>query len=117
MDHEEKDRKLPDSEASWPLWSEGALIFWSGRRDLNPRLRPWQGRTLPLSYSRSEQIDYKQLVKTGSNTRTLKSLLVCCAALKRSSIGAPWFAGPMACAYTMRRKRRKTPMASGGWPF
>ena len=28
-------------------------IFWSGRRDLNPRLRPWQGRTLPLSYSRS----------------------------------------------------------------
>src|SRR5271167_2108541 len=26
--------------------------FWSGRRDLNPRLRPWQGRTLPLSYSR-----------------------------------------------------------------
>ena len=27
--------------------------YWSGRRDLNPRLRPWQGRTLPLSYSRS----------------------------------------------------------------
>ena len=26
--------------------------IWSGRRDLNPRLRPWQGRTLPLSYSR-----------------------------------------------------------------
>ena len=26
---------------------------WSGKRDLNPRLRPWQGRTLPLSYSRS----------------------------------------------------------------
>src|SRR3989441_11186275 len=29
-----------------------ALKPWSGRRDLNPRLRPWQGRTLPLSYSR-----------------------------------------------------------------
>ena len=28
------------------------LASWSGRRDLNPRLRPWQGRTLPLSYSR-----------------------------------------------------------------
>ena len=27
--------------------------MWSGKRDLNPRLRPWQGRTLPLSYSRS----------------------------------------------------------------
>ncbi len=27
--------------------------IWSGRRDLNPRLQPWQGCTLPLSYSRS----------------------------------------------------------------
>ena len=27
-------------------------IEWSGKRDSNPRLRPWQGRTLPLSYSR-----------------------------------------------------------------
>ena len=27
---------------------------WSGKRDLNPRLRPWQGRTLPLSYSRPD---------------------------------------------------------------
>ena len=26
---------------------------WSGRRDLNPRLQPWQGCTLPLSYSRA----------------------------------------------------------------
>src|SRR5438477_1744068 len=35
--------------------STGTMLeIWSGRRDLNPRLRPWQGRTLPLSYSRSE---------------------------------------------------------------
>ncbi len=27
-------------------------LKWSGKRDSNPRLRPWQGRTLPLSYSR-----------------------------------------------------------------
>ena len=27
---------------------------WSGKRDLNPRLQPWQGCTLPLSYSRKE---------------------------------------------------------------
>src|SRR5205085_11883334 len=33
-----------------------ALKLWSGRRDLNPRLRPWQGRTLPLSYSRSGNV-------------------------------------------------------------
>ena len=30
----------------------GCITFWSGRRDLNPRLQPWQGCTLPLSYSR-----------------------------------------------------------------
>src|SRR4030042_3881324 len=27
--------------------------LWSGKRDSNPRLQPWQGCTLPLSYSRS----------------------------------------------------------------
>src|SRR5690348_4999959 len=37
--------KTPAQGEGWQLWS--------GRRDLNPRLRPWQGRTLPLSYSRS----------------------------------------------------------------
>src|SRR6188508_1840098 len=26
--------------------------LWSGRRDSNPRPRPWQGRALPLSYTR-----------------------------------------------------------------
>ena len=30
-------------------------LFWSGKRDLNPRLQPWQGCTLPLSYSRSQK--------------------------------------------------------------
>ncbi len=35
----------------WP--AVFVIEFWSGRRDLNPRRRPWQGRTLPLSYSRS----------------------------------------------------------------
>ncbi len=32
------------------------LISWSGKRDLNPRLQPWQGCTLPLSYSRVWQL-------------------------------------------------------------
>src|SRR6187549_1273322 len=36
------------SQATTLRRSEG----WSGKRDSNPRLRPWQGRTLPLSYSR-----------------------------------------------------------------
>ena len=33
------------------------LYLQSGKRDSNPRLRPWQGRTLPLSYSRKLLID------------------------------------------------------------
>jgi hypothetical protein len=36
-----------------PLGYAARKKKWSGKRDLNPRLRPWQGRTLPLSYSRS----------------------------------------------------------------
>jgi hypothetical protein len=45
-----------DEAAAW--WSaqedpQGPTFqYWSGKRDSNPRLRPWQGRTLPLSYSR-----------------------------------------------------------------
>lgn len=30
-------------------------FYWSGRRDLNPRHRPWQGRALPLSYTRNAE--------------------------------------------------------------
>src|SRR5207253_2064724 len=30
---------------------------WSGKRDSNPRPRPWQGRALPLSYSRATADD------------------------------------------------------------
>jgi hypothetical protein len=30
----------------------GHFESWSGRRDSNPRPRPWQGRALPLSYTR-----------------------------------------------------------------
>ena len=29
-----------------------AVLNWSGRRDSDPRLSPWQGDTLPLSHSR-----------------------------------------------------------------
>src|SRR5581483_5008258 len=46
-----------------------AAVVWSGRRDLNPRLRPWQGRTLPLSYSRSvETIINKALVRDNGSS-------------------------------------------------
>src|SRR4051812_45889944 len=34
------------------------LRNWSGRRDLNPRRPPWQGGTLPLSYSREFSGNY-----------------------------------------------------------
>src|ERR1700733_16090981 len=43
----------------------GARQNWSGRRELNPRLRPWQGRTLPLSYSRSNLVSINYRVPMG----------------------------------------------------
>src|SRR6185369_1838336 len=41
---------------------------WSGKRDSNPRLRPWQGRTLPLSYSRSPNTKRTTLPLPGSTS-------------------------------------------------
>src|SRR6059036_2923228 len=37
---------------SGPAPGGGRPTDWSGKRDSNPRLQPWQGCTLPLSYSR-----------------------------------------------------------------
>ena len=41
-------------KASRPRGSSAEI--WSGRRGSNPRHRPWQGRALPLSYSRSPNL-------------------------------------------------------------
>src|SRR5579863_1408015 len=38
-----------------PLRLTKGLVLSSGRRDLNPRRPPWQGGTLPLSYSRKRR--------------------------------------------------------------
>ena len=34
----------------------------SGKRDLNPRLQPWQGYTLPLSYSRFSTFYFNSVI-------------------------------------------------------
>ncbi len=51
------------SLTTWVPRREG----WSGKRDSNPRLRPWQGRTLPLSYSRlkPESSTYQKIIESG----------------------------------------------------
>ena len=50
----EGDRTLTTSLEGWNSTIElHPHIIWSGRRDLNSRHPPWQGGTLPLSYSRS----------------------------------------------------------------
>jgi hypothetical protein len=49
---------------------------WSGRRDLNPRLRPWQGRTLPLSYSRSASSIINERSGPGNDENLRPSLLL-----------------------------------------
>jgi hypothetical protein len=35
-----------------PVCPGRTIVSWSGRRDSNPRPRPWLGRALPLSYTR-----------------------------------------------------------------
>jgi hypothetical protein len=42
-----------------------AKKIWSGRRDSNPRPRPWQGRALPLSYTRIREIGGDHAPATG----------------------------------------------------
>ncbi len=42
-------RKPPDAAAK-------SLKEWSGRWDSNPRLQPWQGCALPLSYARESRL-------------------------------------------------------------
>ena len=51
-------RRHPDSNRGWgfcrpwPYHLAMSPKIWSGKRDSNPRQLPWQGRALPLSYSR-----------------------------------------------------------------
>ena len=40
-----------------------SAFLWSGRRDSDPRLSPWQGDTLPLSHSRERDIIYQTIRK------------------------------------------------------
>jgi hypothetical protein len=52
---------------------EGEAIFknvWSGRRGSNPRHRPWQGRALPLSYSRSTSLIITKQALRGNDLPT-----------------------------------------------
>src|SRR5580765_735250 len=53
------------------LLPESLSKSWSGKRDSNPRLRPWQGRTLPLSYSRSPNSKRNTLPVLGSRWSVL----------------------------------------------
>ncbi len=45
--------RLVRALCAWGEYRTQKMEMWSGRRDLNPRLQPWQGCTLPLSYSRA----------------------------------------------------------------
>ena len=50
---------------SGPLSKSANRKSWSGRRDSNPRPRPWQGRALPLSYTRIRATDGNRAPATG----------------------------------------------------
>jgi hypothetical protein len=54
--HFRRDLWVPRPVREWKSLAgppDSSARIWSGRRGSNPRHRPWQGRALPLSYSRS----------------------------------------------------------------
>src|SRR5208337_4865802 len=85
----------------------GQQMTWSGRRDLNPRLRPWQGRTLPLSYSRSNiSIITKRLPwsngSAGGNPQAIPSKMPTASPFFPVPISANWSPSG-GCEHSMRR--------------
>ena len=48
---------------------------WSGRRDSNPRPRPWQGRILPLNYFRETGVAGFEPTSDGVKVRCLTAWL------------------------------------------
>ena len=71
-----KMERVPGIEPGYPAWKAGVLPLnytriWSGRRDSNPQLSPWQGDTLPLSHSRIECLKLNLIgADEGSRTPT-----------------------------------------------
>ena len=57
--------KPPGGGLSLNLHFATSRKFWSGRRDSNPRPRPWQGRALPLSYTRIREFGGDRSPATG----------------------------------------------------
>ena len=51
-------------------------FFWSGRRDSNPRLQPWQGCALPLSYARKNLLLFVVFYKLPFIAIKLKGIVV-----------------------------------------
>ncbi len=58
-DFQRMGAKSDKATKRWPVvWLQLCHFreFWSGRRGSNPRPRPWQGRALPLSYTRIRRL-------------------------------------------------------------
>ena len=88
--------------------------IWSGRRDSNPRPRPWQGRALPLSYTRIREI--------GGTARRQRAEL--CQMPPANATAAAGYAPAIGCRNQPEnyRNARQTPVSAcfaenpAGWP-
>ncbi len=67
--------------------------IWSGKRDSNSRLQPWQGCALPLNYSRSFIKLNKNGADEGSRTPTPMALDPKSSASANSATSAHFFGG------------------------
>ena len=91
----------PDSSFIHPSSLPPSSLPKSGRRDLNSRLRPWQGRTLPLSYSRSITNNKIPRLRSGFRQRAqtpakrLKLLPLDAHNYKLPAFWVDWIIGPL----------------------
>ena len=70
--------------------SYAPTYIWSGKRDSNSRLQPWQGCALPLNYSRISS-SIKSGADEGSRTPTPKALDPKSSASANSATSAYYF--------------------------
>ena len=118
-----KGEKTPGTPV-WGLWdslwlailglARAAREVWSGKRDSNPRLRPWQGRTLPLSYSRPQPSEDKRAAASFVKRRA--GLLQRYAPLISISVRGVSYSPAAGRRSQVARRRSAKPLFGGSTP-
>ena len=93
---------------------KGCALFWSGKRDLNPRHLPWQGNALPLSYSRISHFSVLILYHISLRKASVFAGLFGKFFILRKNFFKPLDKRRKFC---YNRKNRKNAFRGGGFPY